>query len=185
LLPISIDLGRVRVLLIGNGAAARRRLALLDEAGAKDLHIYAPAPAAELANAAGERLRRRLPEPDDLAGAHLVFIADLPEPEAGALRSEATRRGALVNIEDDPARCDFHSAAVLRRGDLTIAVSTNGKAPGLAAAVRRDLEQRLGPEWQQRLEQLAALRAEWRQEGTDSSTIAVRTAEWYAAQVPS
>ena len=63
MLPISVDLAQIRVMLVGDGAAALRRLALLDEAGADALEIYAPCPDPALALAAGARLRRRLPLP--------------------------------------------------------------------------------------------------------------------------
>jgi precorrin-2 dehydrogenase/sirohydrochlorin ferrochelatase len=178
LLPISIDLARIRVLLIGDGAAALRRLRLLDEAGAGNLEVYALNPMAGLTAAAGERLRRHLPAAADIGRAQLVFAAGVPEPAAATLRRMATDAGVLLNVEDDPARCDFHSTAVLRRGDLTIAVSTNGRSPGLAVAVRRELEQLFGPEWQDRLDRLAVLRAQWLSEGADHRTIADRTVKW-------
>jgi precorrin-2 dehydrogenase/sirohydrochlorin ferrochelatase len=181
-LPISIDLGRVRVVLVGDGPAVCRRLARLDEAGAADLEVYAPRPSPELAATAGMRLRQRLPEPAEIARARLVFVAGLGESAAADIAAAASAAGVLLNIEDDPARSDFHSTAIMRRGDLTIAVSTNGRSPGLAAAIRRDLEQHFGPEWQQRLDRLAALRAQWRQQGIDAHTIAERTSEWLAQQ---
>lgn len=180
MLPINIDLARVRVVLVGEGEAARRRLARLDEAGARDLEIYAPRPIPALAEAAGMRLRQRLPEPDEVAGAQLVFLAQVPEPAAHRIRHVAAAAGVLLNAEDDPARCDFHSAAVVRRGDMTVAVSTNGRSPGLAAAVRRDLERRFGPEWEARLDRAATLRKLWRAAGAGPATIAHRTARLLA-----
>jgi len=180
-LPISVDLSDVRVLLIGAGAAACRRLSLLDGAGAGRLQVFAPHPSEALLAAAGGRLQPRLPTGEEIAQAQLLFVVGLDDAAAREIRIAASAAGVLANFEDEPARCDFHSASVLRRGDLTIAVSTNGRGPGLAGAIRRDLEQRYGPEWQHHLEEFAVLRAEWRQAGADHRTIAEHTAQWLAA----
>jgi precorrin-2 dehydrogenase/sirohydrochlorin ferrochelatase len=181
MLPITIDLARVRVMLVGEGEAAHRRLARLDEAGAVPLEIYAPAPDPALVAAAGARLRPRLPAPREIARAQLVFIAGLADPAAAGIADVATAAGGLVNVEDDRARSDFYSPSVLRRGDLTVAVSTEGKSPGLAALVRRDLERHLGPEWAARVAEIGRLRAGWRGTGADAATIRRRTVEWAAA----
>ncbi|MFZ3238282.1 MAG: NAD(P)-dependent oxidoreductase [Stellaceae bacterium] len=182
MLPISLDLGRVRVLLVGNGAMAGRRLALLDEAGAAMLEIFAPDPEPVLAARAGARLRRRLPSPTEIARAQLVFVAGVPEPIASDIGRVAKAAGVLVNVEDDRRHSDFHSAAVIRRGDLTVAISTNGKSPGLASLMRRVLEHRVGPEWELRLDEIAALRQAWRATGADPAAIGRRTEEWVARQ---
>jgi len=71
----------------------------------------------------------------------------------------------LVNFEDRPEFCDFHSVAEVRRGDLLVTVSTGGAAPGLAGSIRRRLEGCFGPEWDGRVAQVKALRGEWRAEG--------------------
>ena len=178
MLPISVDLTQIRVLLVGDGAAARRRLALLDEAGADALEIYAPCPDPALALAAGARLRRRLPLPAEIARAQLVFVAGVPDPVAAEIRRTAQAAGVLINVEDDRRHSDFHSAAVFRRGDLTVAISTNGKSPGLAALMRRMLEHRIGLEWEIRLDEIAALRQGWREAGADPAAIGRWTQEW-------
>lgn len=184
MLPINVDVWRLRVVLVGDGAAACRRLGLLDRAGAEDLEVYAPDPIAELETAAGPRLRRRLPHPQEVARAQLVFLAGVPEPAASRLRRVATIAGVLLNIEDDIARSDFHSPAVVRRGDLTVAISTNGRSPGLAAAVRRNLQQYFGAEWGARLDRAATLRAAWRAAGADAATVARWTAQFLSRADP-
>lgn len=178
MLPISVDLSQLRVVLVGDGAAARRRLALLDEAGADALEIYAPCPDPALALAAGARLRRRLPLAAEIARAQLVFVAGVADPAAAEIRGAAQAAGVLINVEDDRRRSDFHSAAVFRRGDLTVAISTNGKSPGLAALMRGMLEHRIGPNWEIRLDEIAALRQGWREAGVDPAAIGRWTQEW-------
>lgn len=178
MLPITVDVARVRVALVGNGDAARRRLALLDRAGAQRLEVYSTGPGPELAAAAGVRLRRRLPRDDEIARAQLLFLAAVGGRAASRLRKIADRAGVLLNIEDDIARSDFHSPAVVRRGDLTVAISTGGKNPGLAAAIRRRIDACFGPEWAARLDRAAALRSHWRATGYDTATIARLTRSW-------
>jgi precorrin-2 dehydrogenase / sirohydrochlorin ferrochelatase len=180
MLPISVDLTQIRVILVGGGGAARRRLALLDEAGAGALEIYAPSPEPALAAAAGPRLRRRLPRPEEIARAQLIFVSGGSEPVAAEIRRVAQAAGVLVNVEDDRRHSDFHSAAVFRRGDLTVAISTNGRSPGLAALMRRMLEERFSPEWEVRLDQLATMRQSWCEAGADSVAISRWTEEWVA-----
>lgn len=179
MLPVTIDVARVRIVLVGNGAAARRRLRLLDDAGALRVVVFADDPSEDLAAAAGDRLRRRLPAAREIAEAQLVFLAAIGEPVAARLRHIADSAGVLLNIEDDLARCDFHSPAVVRRGDLTLAISTGGKSPGLAAAIRRQIAAAFGPEWEARLEKIAVLRRDWRVAGHDSATIARLTTTWF------
>ncbi|HEX3498433.1 MAG TPA: NAD(P)-dependent oxidoreductase [Stellaceae bacterium] len=176
--PIVLDLAQARVALVGNGKAALRRLALLDADAARHVAIYADDPLPELAAAAGKRLHRRLPSAGDLAGIHIVFAVDLAPDRLAALSATARAAGALVNIEDQPAFSSFHSPSVLRRGDLLIAVSTNGQSPGLARRVRRFLEGLFGAEWQARLDDLAALRQSWREAGAGSGEIAGWTDAW-------
>jgi precorrin-2 dehydrogenase/sirohydrochlorin ferrochelatase len=176
--PIVLDLTQARVALVGNGKAALRRLALLDADAAQHVAIFADDPLPALAAAAGARLRRCLPAAADLAGIHVVFAVDLAPDRLAALSATSRAVGALVNIEDQPALSSFHSPSTLRRGDLVIAVSTNGQSPGLARRVRRFLEGLFGAEWQGRLDDLAALRQGWREAGAGSGEIAGWTDAW-------
>ncbi|HEY3911487.1 MAG TPA: NAD(P)-dependent oxidoreductase [Stellaceae bacterium] len=182
MLPISVDLRRIRVILVGDGEAARRRLRLLEEAGADALEIYAPSPGPALSAEAGERLRQRLPRRAEIARAQLVFVAGVAGPAAAEIRRIAREAGVLINVEDDVRRSNFHSAAVIRRGELSVAVSTGGRSPGLAALMRRVLEQQIGPEWGLHLDEIAALRAGWREAEADPGTVVRWTQDWVARQ---
>lgn len=178
MLPLMLDLARLRIVLVGNGPAALKRLRLLEAAGAEALAVHADAPSTALAAAAGPRLRRFLPAAPDLAAAQLVFIAD-PAPEQRALLAAAVRvAGAILHVEDEPLASDAQAPAVLRRGDLTIAVSTGGASPTLAVRLKRFLGEIFGPEWCQRLDEVAALRRHWREAGITPAMIALRTEEW-------
>jgi precorrin-2 dehydrogenase/sirohydrochlorin ferrochelatase len=75
-----------------------------------------------------------------------------------AVFREAGARGILCNAVDDPEHCDFYYPAVVRRGDLQIAISTSGRSPALAQRLRKELEQQFGPEYERCLEYLGAMR---------------------------
>lgn len=177
MLPLSLDLTRLRLALIGDGVAAARRLAWLDEAGAADVIVFAAAPSPELVAGAAGRLVPHWPESGALTGIHLAFIVDPPAAQRDTLAAAARAAGAIVHVEDAPGLCDVHAPAVLRRGDLTIAISTNGAAPGLAAELRQFLGGILGPEWRGRVDELKALRQRWRQAGATHATVRRLTAE--------
>ena len=181
MLPLVLDVTRLKLALIGNGSAAERRLALIDEAGVSDISVFATAPSPALTRRAGERLIRRLPRPDELATARLVFISET-SPEHRALALAARSAGALVHVEDEPALSDMHAPAVMRRGDLVIAVSTGGRSPALAAEIKRFLQVLFGPEWRGRIEELAFLRRRWRMSGADHGDVAARTKAWTTAR---
>src|SRR5437868_3177675 len=96
--PILLDLGRASVALVGSGAAAARRLAQLDEAGAQHVLVFAPAPSPGLAEAAGDRLIARLPAASDIASMQLVFVADLEEDAAQRLAAVARSARVLLHV---------------------------------------------------------------------------------------
>ena len=78
-------------------------------------------------------LHQKMYEPGDLAGAFVVVATVTYDPQlAEAIWNEAQERGQLINIVDVPARCTFIVPSILRRGQLTIAVSTEGAAPSLS-----------------------------------------------------
>ena len=178
MLPLLIDLSRLRLLLVGDGGAGLRRLRLLEEAGAADLKIFSDRPTLEFAQAAGARLALRLPSPAELAQAQLVFVAGLPPSQHAALAEAARAVGVIVHVEDDPALSDTQAPAVLRRGALTLAVSTGGASPALAVQLRDFLGDLFGPEWHERLDELSRQRRAWRKAGAAPETIAHLTGEW-------
>ncbi len=173
MIPIALDPRYSRLGVAGNGAAALRRFRALCKAGAAAL-LFADAPQPVLAQEAAGAWRERLPGDADLAALHALWIVDLPEDVAAALAARARALGLLVNVEDRPALCDFHSVAEVRRGDLLLTVSTGGAAPGLAGSLRRRLEACFVPDWAARVEEVAGLRAGWRGEGLGMAEIARR-----------
>ena len=82
---------------------------------------------------------------DDLEGAFLAVVATNSRTLNERVYHEARRRGVLCNVVDVPDLCDFFYPAVVRRGDLQIAVSTAGQSPSLAQKIRQQLEKQFGP----------------------------------------
>ncbi len=86
-------------------------------------------------------------KPSDLEDAFLVIAATNSTQTNAIIHNKALQRNILCNSVDDPENCDFYAGAVVRRGDLQIAISTAGKSPALAQRLRQDLEAEIGPEY--------------------------------------
>ncbi|OLD37908.1 MAG: hypothetical protein AUI57_09185 [Candidatus Rokubacteria bacterium 13_1_40CM_2_68_8] len=160
--PVLLDLAGRRCLMVGGGSVAERRVDALLAAGAQ-VTVISPRVTQPLAALAAEGrigLESRGYREGDLAGNDLVFVAtDAGEVNAAVAR-EARERGLWINAADDPAHCTFILPALVRRGDLTVAVATGGTSPALARAVREELEAYLTAEYAT----LAAIAAEARRE---------------------
>jgi len=163
MIPVALAPEHLTIGLAGHGPAAERRERLLRDGGAVDVLRFC------------DQLVPSLPEPQALLALDLLWIAGLRDDLATELAATAQRAGVLVNVEDRPELCDFHSVAELRRGDLLLAVSTGGRSPGLAARIRDWLGTEFGPEWAARLAQLGTSRRRWRAEGYAPPEVARRT----------
>lgn len=96
----------------------------------------------------------------DLDDVFLVVAATNSARVNARIYREAQRRNILCNVVDDPPHCDFYYPAVVRRGQLQIAISTGGQSPSLAQRLRQELEQQFGPEYESWLEHLGEVRRE-------------------------
>ena len=146
--PIVLDLMGRPCLVVGGGAIAERKVAGLVEARAR-VTVVSPSltPALlRLATEAPLRWRPREYAQGDAAGFVLVMVATYDRAVNGAVAAECRERGIWVNCADDPERCDFILPSVLRRGAVTVAVSTGGRSPTLARLLREDLDALLPPE---------------------------------------
>ena len=175
MLPLALDVSGWPVLLVGDGRAALARLDMLEAAGAGELTIFAAAPSAALRARAGARLVERLPDEAEVAAARLLLMAGLSAADSARLAAIARAHRVLVNAEDVPPLCDAYALAMVRRGNLVIAVSTEGRSPALARALRQWLEARFGPEWAGHLAAAAELRAVMRADGAGFPEITAAT----------
>jgi len=160
--PIYLDIARRRCLVIGGGAVAERKIANLLEAGA-EVTVLSPDVTENIARWSKQNLlllKARRYRDGDLAGFELAFVATDDAAANGAAFREGRNGGVWVNAADDPAHCDFILPSVLRRGDLTVAVSSGGNSPALARTVREELELYFTQEY----EALAQLASEARRE---------------------
>jgi siroheme synthase-like protein len=159
--PVFLELeGRLAVVVGSDAVRADRPEALLD-AGAR-VTVIAEGPEDRLQELAGRgaSIERRGYLPGDLAGAFLCVAATSDPGVADSIASEARARGVLVNVMDNVPNCDFASPAVVRRGDLVIAVGTGGRSPALARRLREDLSERYGPEWTEAVRVIGEVRAD-------------------------
>jgi uroporphyrin-III C-methyltransferase/precorrin-2 dehydrogenase/sirohydrochlorin ferrochelatase len=137
LLPLFVKLAGRDVVVAGGGAMASVRVRQLAEAGAR-VTVVAPEVRDDVAQAAAVVLRRPF-RPEDLDGAWLAVAAATPEVNREVARAAEARR-LLVNAVDDPEHATAYTAGVVRRGDVTVAVSTAGRAPALAGLLREALD---------------------------------------------
>lgn len=146
--PVFLDLRERPCVVLGGCGMAEEKVKGLLDAGARVM-VIAPAltPGLEELAAAGRILHRaREYRPGDLDGVALAISTD-PTPEvAAAVWQEARDRNILLNTVDDVPHCNFIAPAIVRRGDLSVAISTGGKAPVLAVRLRQRLERELGEE---------------------------------------
>jgi len=160
--PVSLDLAGRTAVVIGDEAVAQGKVEGLLAAGAH-VTVVADGPAVALSALESDprvTVARRPWRPADLDGA-AVCVAASPDPGTRVAVCQAARdRGVLVNVMDDVEHCDFAAPALVRRGDLLIAVSTGGRSPALARRLREELEGRFGDEWAAILDLLAEVRAD-------------------------
>ncbi|GJN94716.1 hypothetical protein Rhopal_007807-T1 [Rhodotorula paludigena] len=188
------------ILLIGGGAVAASRLYHLLCAQSKRIVVLAPedgtcsevrwrltSPDAEAVRgrAAVQSLewRKRALERDaierEIDGFDMVLTALDDAPLSRAVHAACKERKLLVNVADVPPECDFYFGSVLRRGPLSVMVSTNGKGPRVAARIRRKLERALPPDVGQAIENVGLLRAGLRRiENGGEKEVIERRMEW-------
>ena len=146
--PVLLELTGRRAVVVGEFAVEAGKVEGLLVAGA-EVTVIAKGPEAALSRLSTDPRvtvhRRGYGGPADLAGA-VLCVASAAEPGArDAIAADARAAGVLVNVMDDVPNCDFAAPAIVRRGDLVVAVGTGGRAPALASRVRAELGERFGP----------------------------------------
>lgn len=158
--PVYIQLGAQPCVVIGGGKVAEGKVDGLLAAGGR-VTVIAPEITPHLQHLAdrGEiDHRAREYRAGDLTGAFIVICATDQPAINHQVWQQASADGQLVNVVDDTPHCNFIAPAILRQGDLTIAISTGGKAPALAVRLKERFQREIGPEYERFLELAGELR---------------------------
>ena len=160
LFPMFMKLSGKRCLVVGAGKIGEPKIGGLMDTGAR-IHVVAIAASdqvREWADAGKIELELRAFSSSDLDGMFLAVVATASRSLNERVYREAQERGVLCNVVDVPDLCDFFYPAVVRRGDLQIAISTAGRSPSLAQKLRQQLERQFGDGYAAWVEQLGETR---------------------------
>jgi precorrin-2 dehydrogenase/sirohydrochlorin ferrochelatase len=160
--PILVDLQGKKVIVVGGGTVAQRKIETLLAHGAVVFVIARElnAPLSRHVETGAIRLAGQEFKEEDLNDAFMV-IAATDDPLLNRLVGKhAKEKGILINAVDQPSDCNFIVPSILRRGDLLIAVSTSGKSPAMAKRVREELEEKFGDEYEAFLNLMGWVRKE-------------------------
>jgi precorrin-2 dehydrogenase/sirohydrochlorin ferrochelatase len=160
LYPLFVKLQGRRALVVGGGPIGFQKTIELLRSGAR-VHAVATAWIDDFAALDGNPALTRSTRPfspSDVDGVLIAIAATGDDAVQDAVWRRAEELGVLCNVVDVPERCHFYVPASLRRGSLTVSVSTEGKSPLLAAALRDRLAARIDPQAGQGLERLAEAR---------------------------
>ena len=158
--PVNLNIENRPCLVVGGGAVGTRKVLSLLECGA---HVSVISPEVTerlngLSNQGKINLELRPFKDADLDGVFLVIGATDDETLNRRIHRNAEKRGILCNIADRPEICNFILPAVVRRGALTISISTSGLSPAMAKKLRKELELQFGPEYNVLLHLMGAIR---------------------------
>ena len=166
--PISLHGERIKAVIVGGGAVGTRKAISLIDAGAQ-VTVVAPQVSAELEEA--ERMHRvkivrAEYDSDRIKGMNLVIAATSSRDVNAQIAVDAQSSGQLVNITDYPDEGSFHTRALHRSGDITIAVSSGG-VPGAATRIRDAIAERFDSRYERAVSTLRGLRARSLANGDD------------------
>ena len=160
LFPMFVKLTGKQVLVVGAGKVGEPKIGGLIDTGARInvVAIEASAQVREWAREGKIELELRPFIASDLDGKFLAVVATASNELNRRIYRESELRGVLCNVVDVPEYCDFFYPAVVRRGDLQIAISTAGQSPSLAQKLRHQLERQFGEGYAAWVEQLGETR---------------------------
>ena len=176
--PVMLELRGRRCIVIGEQAVREGKVEGLLAGGADDVLVVEPSLDDRFDDVAGVEVERREWRPTDLDGAFLLVASSDDAATRAAIAREARRRGVLVNMIDDIPHCDWAAPAVVRRGDLILAIGTGGASPSIARLIRERFQHGFGAEWAEVLEVVGEVRRETLPALPD---FAERAARWHDA----
>jgi siroheme synthase-like protein len=151
LFPVFLKLEDLSVLIIGGGNIGHEKLqAILTNAPATRVRLVAKSISERVRTLAAAfplvTLDEKLYETADLEGADLLVVAVNDQQLCEVIRRDASQRKLLVNVADNPALCDFYLGSIVQKGNLKIAISTNGKSPTIAKRLKEVLNEMIPAE---------------------------------------
>lgn len=160
LFPMFLKLEGKRCLVVGAGKVGEPKIRGLIDTGAR-IRVIALQASETVRGWAEEgtiSLELRPFAAEDLDRTFLAVVAAASRALNESIYREAQLRGVLCNVVDVPEYCDFYYPAVVRRGDLQIAISTNGQSPSLSQKLRQQLDRQFGPGYAQWVAELGETR---------------------------
>jgi uncharacterized protein len=163
LFPVFIKLEQLKVLIVGGGYVGNEKLeAILNNSPQTVIKIVAISISEQIqqlvAGYPGVTLVQKAYEKNDMADADIVFSALNDAAVSAQVSADARQAGKLVNVADKPALCDFYLSSVVQKGNLKIAISTNGKSPTVAKRVKELLNDALPGELDELLDHMQQIR---------------------------
>ncbi|MCF0039272.1 precorrin-2 dehydrogenase/sirohydrochlorin ferrochelatase family protein [Dyadobacter fanqingshengii] len=163
LFPIFLKLENLHTLIVGGGYVGLEKItAVLDNSPLANVSLVSPDIRQEIRDMAEANSRisliERKFEDADLAAKDLVIVATNDKEENARIASVARSKNMLTNVADTPAICDFYLSSVVRKGNLKVAISTNGMSPTLAKRLKEVLGEALPDNLETAMEQLKAVR---------------------------
>lgn len=158
--PICLQVEGRRCLVIGGGKVAERKVRGLLDSGA-GVVVISPELSDGLARLQADGKIAWEPRgyrPDDVAGFFLVMAATDDRLVQDQVQTDAERHQILLNVADVPEKCNFILPALVKRGALSIAISTSGKSPALAKRLRRELQLLIGQDYEILTEAMGLIR---------------------------
>ncbi|HLP49530.1 MAG TPA: bifunctional precorrin-2 dehydrogenase/sirohydrochlorin ferrochelatase [Chitinophagales bacterium] len=151
LFPVFLRLEQMRVLLVGAGPVGlEKATAILSNCPNIQLHIIAEVVSPEVralpGNFSGVTITERRFNDDDLIGIQVLFLAINNKELSGVIYTKAHQLNILVNVADTPDFCDFYMSSIVQKGQLKLAISTNGQSPTMAKRLKEVLNDALPDE---------------------------------------
>lgn len=163
LFPVFVKLNQLRTLLVGAGNIGLEKLEAIVNNSPKakitivTQEVHASVFDMALANP-NLQIRQKAFTPDDLEDIDIVFAATNDNTFNEELRALTHQKGLLINVADKPELCDFYLGSIVQKGDLKIAISTNGKSPTIAKRLKQILSEGIPAELDETLQNMSALR---------------------------
>ncbi|MBS1598694.1 MAG: TSUP family transporter [Bacteroidetes bacterium] len=163
LFPVFLKLENLRLLIVGGGHVGLEKLtAVLQNAPKTSIKLVAETISTEIKSLAARHsnieLIERLYQSSDIENIDIVISAVNKKEVSAYIRDDAKEKGILINVADTPNLCDFYLSSIVKKGNLKIAISTNGKSPTIAKRLKEEINEWIPDEMDDVLENMQTIR---------------------------